>query len=142
MLGGIIYVIKLFLGKVLWIRKHINLCLMSCYASLLFSLTVCVLHSNELFFSVPCIFKKVDEEPNRNYFGLRYMIPEHLNAFWELIRSLTMGYTHGPEYKEGWLSIFVRIIGLVLPGVAAHCPTDYVNSVRLGKERAIQMSSF
>lgn len=78
--------------------------------------------------------RKVDEEPNRNFFGMRYMIPEHLNAFWELIRSSTMGYTHGPEYKEGWYSILLRIMGLALPGISAHCPTDYVNSVRLGRE--------
>ncbi|KAG2728476.1 hypothetical protein I3843_01G202400 [Carya illinoinensis] len=86
--------------------------------------------------------KNVDEEPNRNYFGLRYVIPAYLNAVWELIRSLTMGYTHGPEYKEGWFSTLLRVIGLALPGISAHCPTDYVNSVRLGKERIMQMSSF
>jgi len=33
-------------------------------------------------------------------------------------------------------------MGLALPGIAAHCPTDYVNSVRLGKERIVRMSSF
>lgn len=85
----------------------------------------------------------MDEEPNRNFFGMRYVIPAYLNAVWELIRSLTMGYTHGPEYKEGGLSILLRVIGLALPGISAHSPTDYVNSVRLGKERMImQMSSF
>lgn len=94
------------------------------------------------FFSIACIFKKVDEEPNKNFFGLRYLIPVYLNALWELIRSLTMGYTHGPQYEEGWFSIFARILGLAFPGISAHCPTDYVNSVRLGKERTIQMSSF
>ncbi|KAF5733460.1 putative Triacylglycerol lipase [Tripterygium wilfordii] len=86
--------------------------------------------------------KEVDEEPDPNFFGLRYMIPVHLNAAWELIRSLTMGYTHGPEYKEGWFSILVRFVGLVVPGIAAHCPTDYVNTMRLGKKRVVQMSSF
>ncbi|KAF8403406.1 hypothetical protein HHK36_011508 [Tetracentron sinense] len=43
--------------------------------------------------------EKVEEEPNRNYFGILYLIPEYLNSAWELVRSLTMGYTHGPEYK-------------------------------------------
>lgn len=84
--------------------------------------------------------KKVDEEPNRNYFGSRYLITEYLNAVWELMRSLTMGYMQGPEYKEGWLSIFLRVIGLALPGVSAHSPTNYVNSVRLGKEYISGMS--
>ena len=73
----------------------------------------------------------MDEEPNRNYFGIRYLIPEYLNAVWELMRSLTM---QGPDYKEGWLSIFLRVVGLALPGVSAHSPTNYVNSVRLGKD--------
>lgn len=86
--------------------------------------------------------KRVEEEPNRNYFGMRYLIPVYLNAVWELIRGLTMGYTCGPEYREGWFSILLRIIGLVAPGLSAHSPTNYINSVRLGKNRVIQMSSF
>ncbi|GAV88858.1 Lipase_3 domain-containing protein [Cephalotus follicularis] len=85
-----------------------------------------------------CYFEqKMNEEPNKNFFGPRYWFPEHLNAVWELIRSLMMHYIYGPEYKEGWLSILVRLIGLALPGISAHCPTDYVNSVRLGKERSV-----
>ncbi|XP_050285071.1 triacylglycerol lipase OBL1 [Quercus robur] len=95
-----------------------------------------------LYYDSLYIEKHMDEEPNRNYFGMRYLIPEYLNAVWELIRGLIMGYTHGPEYKEGWFSILLRVIGLALPGLSAHCPTNYVNSVRLGKERIIQLSSF
>lgn len=83
----------------------------------------------------------MDEEPNKNYFGITHMIPEYLIAVWELIRSLTVGYTQGPEYKEGWFSIFLRVLGLSMPGIAAHCPVNYVNSVRLGKSRVIRMSS-
>ncbi|KAI4386900.1 hypothetical protein MLD38_004778 [Melastoma candidum] len=79
--------------------------------------------------------KRVDEEPNRNFFGPKFLIPEYLNAFWELIRGLLMGYLHGPEYEEGWFSILIRTIGLVLPGISAHSPRDYVNSVRLGREQ-------
>ncbi|GFY97269.1 alpha/beta-Hydrolases superfamily protein [Actinidia rufa] len=85
--------------------------------------------------------QKVDEEPNRNYFGMWYLIPEYLNAVWELIRSLIMGYTHGPEYKEGWLSVLLRVVGLAVPGISAHSPTNYVNSIRLGRNSAIRMSS-
>ncbi|XP_058108777.1 triacylglycerol lipase OBL1 isoform X2 [Magnolia sinica] len=93
-----------------------------------------------LYYNSCYVEQNVDEEPNRNYFGLRYVIPDHLNAVWELIRSMTMGYTHGPEYKEGWFSIFLRTVGLAIPGLSAHSPTDYVNSVRLGRQR-VQMSS-
>ena len=84
--------------------------------------------------------KKVDEEPNRNYFGIRFLIPEYLNAMWELTRSFLAGYAYGPEYKEGWVSTLARVVGLVIPGISAHSPLDYVNSVRLGRKR-IQMSS-
>ncbi|XP_021886818.1 uncharacterized protein LOC110806317 [Carica papaya] len=95
-----------------------------------------------LYYNSFYIEQKMDEEPNRNFFGLGYWVPEHLNALWELIRSLLIGYTQGPDYKEGRFSILARLIGLVLPGISAHCPTDYVNSVRLGRESSIQMSSF
>lgn len=81
------------------------------------------------------------EAPNRNFFGMRFILSQYLNAVWELIRCLTMGYVEGAEYKEGWFRILVRIIGLALPGFSAHCTTDYVNSIRLGKESSPHMSS-
>ena len=84
----------------------------------------------------------MDEEPNKNELGITYLIPEYLGAVWELIRSLTMEYTYGAEYKEGWFSILFRVLGLAMPGVAAHCPTNYIDSVRLGKLRVIRMSSY
>ncbi|CAM8954312.1 unnamed protein product [Rhodiola kirilowii] len=79
--------------------------------------------------------QQVDEEPNPNFYGWKYLIPGYLNAVWELIRSFMMGSIYGPDYKESWCSTLVRFGGLVLPGISAHCPTDYVNSVRLGRER-------
>ncbi|GMQ07911.1 hypothetical protein CsSME_00051900 [Camellia sinensis var. sinensis] len=94
-----------------------------------------------LYYNSLYIEQKVEEEPNRNFFGIRYMIPEYLNAVWELIRSLIMGYTHGPEYKESWLSVLLRIVGLAMPGISAHSPTNYINSIRLGRNSAIPMSS-
>ncbi|KAF6174991.1 hypothetical protein GIB67_026479 [Kingdonia uniflora] len=94
-----------------------------------------------LYYDSNYIEQEVDEEPNKNYFGLWYLIPEYINAGWELIRGITMGYTHGEEYKEGWFRICVRVMGLVLPGISAHCPTDYINSVRLGREEDDMPSS-
>ncbi|KAJ8755942.1 hypothetical protein K2173_024487 [Erythroxylum novogranatense] len=86
-----------------------------------------------LYYSSLYMEQKVDEEPNRNFFGLRYLIPEYLNAAWELIQSLIMGYIYGPEYKEGWFSILFRVMGLAFPGISGHCLTNYINSVRLGR---------
>lgn len=95
-----------------------------------------------LYYNSCFIEQKVVEEPNRNYFGWRFLLPEYLNAVWELVRSLTMGYIHGPEYKESWEGVLLRALGLVLPGISAHGPTNYINSIRLGRERTIQMSTF
>ncbi|KDP40613.1 hypothetical protein JCGZ_24612 [Jatropha curcas] len=86
--------------------------------------------------------QKMDEEPDPNFFGLRYIIPLYLNAIWELIRSFIMGYMYGPEYKEGWFSLLFRAMGLAFPGIVDHSPVNYVNSVRLGRDRLLQMSSF
>ncbi|KAI9397755.1 hypothetical protein POPTR_003G073800v4 [Populus trichocarpa] len=95
-----------------------------------------------LYYNSLYIEQKLDEEPDPNFYGLRNVVSAHLNSVWELIRSFVVGYTHGPMYKESWFMVFARIMGLALPGIAAHCPTDYVNSVRLGKERVVRMSSF
>nr|XP_018674652.1 PREDICTED: uncharacterized protein LOC103969031 isoform X2 [Musa acuminata subsp. malaccensis] len=86
-----------------------------------------------LYYDSLYIEQNVEEEPNRNYFGLRYLLPEHMNAVWELIRSLSMRYAYGTEYKETWFSICLRIYGLLMPGVSAHSPVNYINSIRLGR---------
>nr|GMC77390.1 uncharacterized protein LOC109187493 [Ipomoea batatas] len=88
-----------------------------------------------LYYDSLYIEQRVDDEPNPNYFGIRFLIPMYLNAVWELIRGLTIGYIHGPEYKESWESILWRIVGLFIPGLAAHSPVNYVTSIRLGRER-------
>lgn len=77
----------------------------------------------------------VREEPNKNYFSLRSVIPMMMNAFDELIRSFIIPIKDGPDYIEGSFMKLVRLIGLVIPGAAAHCPQDYVNSTRLGSSK-------
>ncbi|KAG8367096.1 hypothetical protein BUALT_Bualt16G0037100 [Buddleja alternifolia] len=94
-----------------------------------------------LYYNSLYIEQNVDEEPNPNYFGYRFLIPEYLNAMWELVRSLTMRYMYGPGYKECWESFMLRMVGLAIPGLADHSPVDYVNSVRLGRTRSVEMIS-
>ncbi|KAF2300880.1 hypothetical protein GH714_017990 [Hevea brasiliensis] len=83
----------------------------------------------------------MDEEPNKNFFDLMNFIPMRLNALWEIFRSFVISHAFGPEYRESWFCTFFRVMGLVLPGIAAHSPIDYVNSVRLGRERRTPFSS-
>ncbi|RWV97799.1 hypothetical protein GW17_00039393 [Ensete ventricosum] len=111
----------------IFLYKHFGTCLYydSLYIEQFDSLLITIIF---LF-----LMKNVEEEPNRNYFGLRYLLPEYMNAVWELIRSLSMRYAYGTEYKETWLSICLGIYGLLMPGVSAHSPVNYINSVRLGR---------
>uniref|UniRef100_A0A5B7A8H4 Fungal lipase-type domain-containing protein n=1 Tax=Davidia involucrata TaxID=16924 RepID=A0A5B7A8H4_DAVIN len=76
--------------------------------------------------------KIVAEEPNKNYFSPLSLIPKMMNAIWELIRSFTIGYTKGPDYRESFVLRVLRLIGLVIAGIPAHSTQDYVNATRLG----------
>lgn len=87
----------------------------------------------------PCLYYNslykgmvLGEEPNKNYSSLMWLIPKYLNAFWELFRGFIIPYVKGKEYQEGWFLKMFRMVGLVLPGLAAHGPQDYVNLTRLG----------
>ena len=55
-----------------------------------------------------------------------------LNAIWELVQGQIGQFIYGKDFKEGTLSILQRILGLLLPGIAGHMPTNYVNAIRLG----------
>ncbi|KAF5791722.1 putative triacylglycerol lipase [Helianthus annuus] len=81
------------------------------------------------------------EEPNKNYFSMFALIPMFINAVWELLRSFIMYYHNGPEYYETYTCRGCRLIGLLIAGLPAHGPTDYVNLTRLGSPELF-MASF
>ncbi|XP_050943659.1 triacylglycerol lipase OBL1-like [Cucumis melo] len=78
-------------------------------------------------------FMIVKGQPNKNYFSLLWLIPKYLNAWLELVRSFLIPFVKGYDYYESLAMKGVRFIGLLMPGLTAHIPTDYVNSTRLGK---------
>ena len=78
------------------------------------------------------LLQDLEEAPNKNFFSPLYVIPMWLNAIWELVRGQIGHFIYGKDFKEGTLSILQRIVGLLLPGIAGHIPTNYVNAIRLG----------
>lgn len=79
----------------------------------------------------------LEEAPDKNYFSLKWFFPKLINAVRELIRSFTLPRTQGPDYKENWFQILFRVVGLLVPGLSAHGPQDYVNLTRLGTVPAL-----
>ncbi|XP_031498186.1 triacylglycerol lipase OBL1-like [Nymphaea colorata] len=75
--------------------------------------------------------KMMNEEPNKNYFSLMYVVPKLVNAIWEILRGIFIGLVVGKEYEEGWFQLLFRCVGLVIPGLPDHGPRDYINSTRL-----------
>ncbi|MED6157766.1 hypothetical protein PIB30_026435, partial [Stylosanthes scabra] len=80
----------------------------------------------------------LEEEPNKNYFSVFWAIPKILNAVWELVRGFFLPLVKGREYKDTWLMTLARLFGLMIPGLSAHLPPDYINVTRLGSLREIQ----
>ncbi|WCJ31144.1 alpha/beta-Hydrolases superfamily protein [Euphorbia peplus] len=78
--------------------------------------------------------KIVREEPDKNYVSTYAPIRMPINAMWELLRSFLIPYIKGSDYAEGVLLKFLRLYGLIFPGVSAHNPQDYVNITRLGSK--------
>ncbi|XP_019097280.1 PREDICTED: uncharacterized protein LOC104771434 isoform X2 [Camelina sativa] len=87
----------------------------------------------------PCLYydsfykgKVEEEEPNKNYFNILWAIPKIMNAMWELIRSLIIPYWKGGEFREGWFLRCFRVVALLIPGLPAHFPNEYINVTLLG----------
>jgi len=76
--------------------------------------------------------KVEEEEPNKNYFNLVWVLPKIMNALWELIRSFVMPYWKGGEFREGWFLRCFRVVALLIPGLPAHFPNEYINVTLLG----------
>ncbi|KAJ7283083.1 hypothetical protein O6H91_Y349000 [Diphasiastrum complanatum] len=83
----------------------------------------------------PCFYfnscyeeKTMSEEPHRNYIP----VATRVTAIWEFIQSFFLKYFYGESYQESMTSTVFRMAGIFLPGVVAHSPVNYVNSIRLG----------
>ncbi|KAJ7562907.1 hypothetical protein O6H91_03G088600 [Diphasiastrum complanatum] len=70
-----------------------------------------------------------EEEPNRNSSVLFYLFIPRMGAAWELVRSVIR-----IRDRESSFCIMFRLMGLLLPGVVAHNPANYVDAVRCGPE--------
>nr|PNR63305.1 hypothetical protein PHYPA_001730 [Physcomitrium patens] len=80
----------------------------------------------------------VQEEPNRNY-SILWTIIVHLNAVWEIVQGLFfITLLYGNQFSESTVCLLFTILGLAIPGFAAHSPCNYVNSVRLGPNPLIE----
>ncbi|XP_057860715.2 triacylglycerol lipase OBL1 [Cryptomeria japonica] len=80
--------------------------------------------------------KKLAETPNRNFSPV-FFIQIKIVALWELLQCLVLHYREGKEFKETKVSIFCRILGvlspgILIPGLSAHSPVNYINAVGLG----------
>ena len=80
----------------------------------------------------------LEEEPNKNYFSLFWVIPKILKAVWELVRGFLIPFVRGKDFKDTWFMTMVRLVGLISPGIPAHLPPDYVNVTRLGSLHGLQ----
>nr|GMD99399.1 uncharacterized protein LOC109153144 [Ipomoea batatas] len=74
----------------------------------------------------------LEEEPNKNYFSLLWVMPKMMNAGFELMRGFMLPWINGGDYREGWVLTLGRTAGLLIPGISDHGPEDYVNLTRLG----------
>ncbi|KAI3669822.1 hypothetical protein L6452_41243 [Arctium lappa] len=81
------------------------------------------------------------EEPNKNYFSIFAIIPMFVNAVWELLRSFIIYYQDGPDYCETFSCRGLRLVGLLIAGLPAHGPQDYINLTRLGSPELFKYSS-
>ncbi|KAK7291112.1 hypothetical protein RIF29_06009 [Crotalaria pallida] len=93
----------------------------------------------------PCLYfnslyqgQVLEEEPNKNYFSLFWVIPKILNSAWEIIRGFLIPLIRGKDYKDTWIMTVFRFLGLIIPGLPAHLPSDYVNVTRLGSLPKLQ----
>ncbi|KAI3669821.1 hypothetical protein L6452_41241 [Arctium lappa] len=103
------------------------------------------IHANEqklyAYYAMKKKLKVLPEEPNKNYFSIFAIIPMFVNAVWELLRSFIIYYQDGPDYCETFSCRGLRLVGLLIAGLPAHGPQDYVNLTRLGSPELFKYSS-
>lgn len=82
-----------------------------------------------------------EEVPNKNYFSLVWAMPKYVNAFWELSRGFILPYWKGKEYREEHIEKLFRMVGMIIPGLSAHGPKDYIDVTRLGTDLVPTMNN-
>ncbi|KAL6010473.1 hypothetical protein ACLOJK_000906 [Asimina triloba] len=75
------------------------------------------------------------EEPNKNGLDPLHILSKYYHGVEDLVKAEFLGKKEGKEFEERGLSILVRVALLILPGLASHFPTEYVNAARLGRLR-------
>lgn len=95
----------------------------------------------------PCLYfnslykgKVLDEEPNKNRLLLLWLIPNIMNAIWELMRGFVMPCLRGRAYRESWVLLLFRMVRIAIPVLSAHSPQEYVNMTQLGSLRSHEIS--
>jgi hypothetical protein len=79
-----------------------------------------------------CIEMQIlDEEPNKNYFSVFWVIPKILNAVWEVIRGFLLPLVLGREYKQ-FVHDSVQDSWIDNSGLPAHSPENYCQCCLIG----------
>ncbi|MCO5550129.1 hypothetical protein L7F22_003610 [Adiantum nelumboides] len=80
--------------------------------------------------------KALFEQPNRNFVDVVFSMVMRVLAVWELVTGVLLNRVlYGDDFKDSGLMAFARFVALLIPGIVAHAPTNYVNAVRLGPSR-------
>ncbi|KAI5055852.1 hypothetical protein GOP47_0029684 [Adiantum capillus-veneris] len=80
--------------------------------------------------------KALIEQPNRNFVDLMFSAVMRLSAGVELLNGMVLNrMLYGDDFHDSHLMALSRFVALLTPGLVAHAPPNYINSIRLGPSR-------